>query len=667
MNIIDSLVVTIGLDISRFGSSSDQVEQSMGRMKREAIEFTVDEERAVEAVEDGFKKITGQMIKLFFLMLGAGGIASFTEKTTKVEVALSLMSAVLGVPPQQLSAFQLGLGRLGGTASGTAAALGRLNSITQNLRAGLGANVPPEFFALGGGHIDLHANALEQLLQLSRAVQTAPGNYQQKFNQLKTLLGDEYVSREVLKGPQAIQSMMDKTASTAVTTGQMQSGERLYSAWQHAQDAVQAYGRAVLDINVGHLTQYLNLLGSWIEQHLSWPKSVHLTLGKLSLKWGVVGEAEAHEGPAPALVPPHNLGAPRTLRMRGRSHVPRAIIKPASLGSELLPFQSKGELAIATVEGLVSTARPLPTKVTNLRDLAFSYILELALQYGVGWLLFKGVPYQEQKHRWGGAARGQMTKAPETFPGGQPTSTRGLDPQIRQEITEAFKAEGAEDQLPMAFYIAGREGPRSSPTYNEPGDYVGGKPYSFGAFQLHYPGVGAAYTAQTGHWAGDPQYRVEQFRFVAKWVKEHGWAKDWTTYPGSEWARQHGIGMTPLQREYIKEHPVATPTPSPNTSSEGTSPTAPTPNNFTPVPRFKIIDPSGLHTYPAPGEKSSAVPLIPKPAVEKAVTQQSSIIKRNEFNVAHLQVHSNSVTAVGMAKDIRIALQRELEQNLVSV
>jgi hypothetical protein len=70
-----------------------------------------------------------------------------------------------------------------------------------------------------------------------------------------------------------------------------------------------------------------------------------------------------------------------------------------------------------------------------------------------------------------------------------------------------------------------------------------GKPTSFGAFQLHYPGVGrntadglgTLFTKQTGLDARDPRTEREQIRFALDQAKAGGW-RPWHGWPGSAFA-----------------------------------------------------------------------------------------------------------------------------------
>ena len=80
------------------------------------------------------------------------------------------------------------------------------------------------------------------------------------------------------------------------------------------------------------------------------------------------------------------------------------------------------------------------------------------------------------------------------------------------------------------------------------GDYdATGKPTSFGAFQLHYPGVGrntadglgTAFTKETGLDARDPNTEPQQIAWSMRYARTHGLSA-WHGWHGSQWGNLQG-------------------------------------------------------------------------------------------------------------------------------
>jgi len=117
------------------------------------------------------------------------------------------------------------------------------------------------------------------------------------------------------------------------------------------------------------------------------------------------------------------------------------------------------------------------------------------------------------------------------------------DPDVVAYIRESAVRNGIDPGTAVA--VARTEGlGGSSKTRNTPGDYAGGRPTSFGPFQLHYgsggrgmsqKGLGNAYTRETGNHASDATHWKEQIDFALRTARKSGWG---------QWygARNNGIG-----------------------------------------------------------------------------------------------------------------------------
>lgn len=99
------------------------------------------------------------------------------------------------------------------------------------------------------------------------------------------------------------------------------------------------------------------------------------------------------------------------------------------------------------------------------------------------------------------------------------------DDDKRRMMNEIFGQEGIDPSVAFRVYQSeGKGGYVSKTDFDKAGN-----PNSFGDFQLHYtgdpnhPALGDIFTKETHLDARDPSTTAAQYRFIAKWVKTHGW------------------------------------------------------------------------------------------------------------------------------------------------
>jgi hypothetical protein len=505
-----------------------------------------------------------------------------------------------------------------------------------------------------------------------------------------------------------------------VTSSQVGSGQRLIESQARTQQAFGAVGRRILENVQEPLARLLDSLADWtdknqtwvagwftskVEAFVTWVRSLNLsgfitwlkqvgeTLNSVAQKiggWGTVGDAAvalwiggkvaASVSPIVALMGASPGGLLAVVAALGAILVAyKAVAKPEEgnktpEGSKEIPGNPPApvpagapqalpgataaypagtitrdqnnmmpgpplSLPLETVEGPVSMGRPLPVKIT-----LFPQEEEDTFGGLFGKLFGKAGALLQRAWR-GGAG------IPYTGPQGPP-STKGLDPALLTKITAKAGQWGIDPDIAVRVWKS--EGGASTMNFMQPGD----NNMSFGPYQLYLGGgVGNAYEKATGHSVRDPSHMDDYLDFTFKWVRDHGWA-DW------HGASRVGIyGYTgvlshydPRPHDVPKTFAPVLPTPEPG-------PAPPASGAAIPPGYSAHIGKVGGHDYYPPPQPWTPVP---KPAADgaAAAAKSSMLIKRSEFNVARLQVHSNSSTPAGVAKDIRVALQRELEMNL---
>ncbi len=133
MNVVDSLIVSIGLDATNFKKGQREVNDSWQKARGTALQHG-------RAIEDSNKKLVGSFNKLkvealgfFAALLGAREIKEFVAQVTTANAAVGRLAANIGEQPQMLQAWGNAVERMGGNA----------NDATQSL-----TNLSKSFFEL---------------------------------------------------------------------------------------------------------------------------------------------------------------------------------------------------------------------------------------------------------------------------------------------------------------------------------------------------------------------------------------------------------------------------------------------------------------------------------------------------------------------------------------
>jgi hypothetical protein len=157
--IIDSLLVTLGLDASGFKKGSDEAQAAQAKLSEQAAKsgkaIELQEKKLSDAqitrakeldarsktMMQGFSKIRNEALALFAVFTGGVGLKNFIANTIGAAAGLDRMSANLGMSAKDLAEWQLAAKHAGGTADG----------ITDQIRQ---ANSELAQRELGGGNSD---------------------------------------------------------------------------------------------------------------------------------------------------------------------------------------------------------------------------------------------------------------------------------------------------------------------------------------------------------------------------------------------------------------------------------------------------------------------------------------------------------------------------------
>ena len=183
MNVIDALVVTLGLDPTAFKKGTAETDAALKKTRENTDKHTKEMEARAKATAAGFKRVTTEVAALLGVSLTIGGFKAFVERITNADAAVNRLAKNTGMATSAAKAWQQLSTKHGGSEEGMAGTMRTVAAMMSDVVTNGGNNLP--LTALGrlfGSPADLAEyvkaakdGSVEKMLRmLQRAVANAP-------------------------------------------------------------------------------------------------------------------------------------------------------------------------------------------------------------------------------------------------------------------------------------------------------------------------------------------------------------------------------------------------------------------------------------------------------------------------------------------------------------
>ena len=288
--VIDSLLVTLGLDASDFTKNADAAEKAQKKLAAQAGASAKDTEKhekklaAAQAarakeldarskqVAQGISKIRNEAIGLLALFTAGVGIKNFVTNTIDGAAGLGFMSKNLSMSTEKLSAWQRAAQRAGGTSEGMAAQLKESASELAKFKMGMGVSDNIGWFFRLGGSASALKDGNTYLLARSKIVSELFKKDPSKAMQAAQNMGisDEQFNF-IKQGPDAILKMVAaQEKNSAVSAKDAAAALELKNKMLDLRDRLDSTATAILlhlAPTFERLLSKLHELANWIALH----------------------------------------------------------------------------------------------------------------------------------------------------------------------------------------------------------------------------------------------------------------------------------------------------------------------------------------------------------------------------------------------------------------
>ena len=204
--VIDALVVELGLDASKFGSSATQANKSMDGVTKGAKRTAA----SVDGASNSLIKGAAAFGAFFGAALTISGLNAFVDKVTKMNTELDRTSKNLGTSAQSLKEWQNTAELMGGTAEGVTSTMKGFSKAQTEMSVTGQTGMLPYMRALGVSMFDAQGKARplgDMLLDLADRFKSMDRTQANNFGQMMGI--DQATMNMLLEGRGAVQDMLE--------------------------------------------------------------------------------------------------------------------------------------------------------------------------------------------------------------------------------------------------------------------------------------------------------------------------------------------------------------------------------------------------------------------------------------------------------------------------
>jgi hypothetical protein len=248
--VIDSLIVTLGLDPTGFTKGQKDAAQTFLKTRDQVTRTGKEIERSSKSSDEFLGKLQSRALSLFAVFSAGRGIKEFFSDIQKTNVAVGRAANLLGTSASKLHAYMGISEQLGGSAAGTAQSIANLNAQLQQMALTGDSSILPYLRSLGiglEGKDGKLIKVMDLLPKLAKAFHDMHDPARAAAIGHGMGLSDDLIT-VLLKGDKALQEYLaDMRKLGVITDEQAQHSTALHRAWTRMTQAFETLGRELAD------------------------------------------------------------------------------------------------------------------------------------------------------------------------------------------------------------------------------------------------------------------------------------------------------------------------------------------------------------------------------------------------------------------------------------
>ncbi|PBB96750.1 phage tail tip lysozyme [Mesorhizobium sp. WSM3862] len=287
--VIDSLIVTLGLDPKDFTDQQKKTSESWLKTVNAFRKGGKDVEESSKKAAETVNLITRRVLELFAVITGSQALSEFVRKLTNADASLGRFASSLGESPQRIAAWENAAERFGGSADATASTLERVNKQLYNLNKN-GEALPREFSQLQawtGMRIDPNHGLDRYLSDVAAALQRLHQIDAGAAHNVAQALGIDPATEQLMyKMGSGIDVYLGKLEKSLSPSNQaIEAAQKLQASWNELLQHIIALANAIYDKLGPVLVDAADRMTTWIEKNQDWIRTGIVDAVKKFIDW----------------------------------------------------------------------------------------------------------------------------------------------------------------------------------------------------------------------------------------------------------------------------------------------------------------------------------------------------------------------------------------------
>jgi hypothetical protein len=274
--VVDSLIVTLGLDPTQFNKGQKEAATAFLKTRQEAEKSGKLIEASAKKTADAITKVTREVLGLYAVFLGARGFKEFVAQLNTADAALGRFSRNLNTSPQTLAAWGSAAERMGGSAEATATTFERIGKALYDLHRN-GQMLPKEFAqlqALSGRRIDTDHGVDRFLRDTASALKAMNAIDPSQAHFLAQGMGiDDATANVMIKYGDAIGAYLDELKKLSPSNDAIKAAQELQEQWSTLQQTAVSLANTILETLGPVIGELLKQMTEWLKQNQDWLRS----------------------------------------------------------------------------------------------------------------------------------------------------------------------------------------------------------------------------------------------------------------------------------------------------------------------------------------------------------------------------------------------------------
>ena len=246
--VIDSLLIELGLDTSKFNKEQQKSVQELRKFDEQAQKTSKNTQQGAKNIGDSFAKSRDALISLGVALVGFKGFTNFVQTMTTGNAALGRNANLLSLSARELDAWGGVLGTVGGNLDSFQSSLQNMESGLANIKLGDSAILTP-LARLGAlGAVDLNKNTVD-IYKLADAIKKMADQDKQLALSLSSQMG---ISKEMFmvlsQGSDQVRKLYSEQYKlSGINEKNTESAAKLQGEWAKVKQAFSGASNQVMD------------------------------------------------------------------------------------------------------------------------------------------------------------------------------------------------------------------------------------------------------------------------------------------------------------------------------------------------------------------------------------------------------------------------------------